>query len=495
MSFLDKITKIFKPEEEQKLESEVPNKVQIPNSEIEPEVEIISTSASGYGSIRTVINFDSTVNNVKQAVLNYRNMSLFPEVDAAIQEITNEAMVIDTRTVVSLEVLDDEITKSIADKIKDEFNGIVRMMDFNRIGDEIFRQWYEDGRLYLHGVIDLKKTKSGIQDIKVLSPLTLKRIKEDGIYFYIYEDKNANNALKIPTDHITFCPSGLTTPDKKLYISYLHKAFKPFNQLKMLEDAAVIYRITRAPERRVFYVDVGQMNKSKAESYMAGIISKFKNKITYDSNTGEVNQQKNSMTMTEDFWLPSSESGSGSRGTKIDTLPAGQTLGELTDIEYFKRKLLKSLRVPYSRFDQEQPSMMGFGNMQGEMSRDEVRFAKFIHKLRSKFGLIFFDLLKKQCIFKNIITAEDWVNWKDFFVLNWATDSYFAEVRESEILKNRAELAEVIEPYIGKYFSNEYVLKNVFKMTDDEIEEEKKRIEDEEKSGEIKDDEDIDDEE
>ena len=380
---------------------------------------------------------------------------------------------------------------SLTDLDSEEFNDILNMMDFNRTGDEIFRQWYEDGRIYLHGVIDTNNIKEGIQDIKVLSPFFLKRVKnkDDNTYFYIYDNPKNDTVLKIPPEHISYAPSGLSLANKLIYISYLHRAIKPFNQLRMLEDAAVIYRITRAPERRVFYVDVGQMNKSKAESYMQNLMNRFKNKITYDSSTGEINQQKNTMTMTEDFWLPSSETGSGSRGTKIDTLPAGQSLGELSDIEYFKRKLLKSLRVPYSRFDNEQPSMLSFGNMNGEMSRDEVRFSKFIDKIRSKFGMVFFDLLKKQLLFKNIISADDWIEWNDYFILEWNSDSYFTEVKDSEMNKSRVELADMMEPYVGegRYFSNEYIMKEVFKMTEEEIELEKKRIAEEAKTDEYDD--------
>ncbi len=491
MNIFNKIKNIFNPKDNEILNAKVSNSFEIPDGEKESEVEIISSNNTmGIGGFRSVIDFDSVTNNIKQLIMNYREISLYPEVDSAIQEITNEAVVIDNEKVVSLGINSEEISKKINDKIKDEFNNIVKMLDFNNIGDEYFRQWYEDGRIYFHNIIDLSKPKLGIQDIKLLSPVILKKIKEEKTnkYFYVYKDQITHTVLKIPSEHITYCSSGMKSSDKSIFISYLHRAIKPFNQLKLLEDAVVIYRITRAPERRVFYVDVGQMNKSKAESYMANIMNKFKNKITYDSSTGKVLQQKNTMTMTEDFWLPPSESGSGSRGTRIDTLPAGQSLGELSDIQYFHRKLLKSLRVPYSRFDQEQPSMLGFGNMAGEMSRDEVRFTKFINKLRTKFGSIFLNILKKQLIFKNIITSEDWVNWKDSFFLEWNSDSYFSEIKESEITKNRVELAEVLEPFVDKYFSHEYVMKEIFKMTEEEIEIEKKRMSGEEETDEFEDD-------
>jgi hypothetical protein len=476
MGLIAQIKNVFNPKQEDELTQEVKNAVILPNEEAEPEVEVIDTNETGFGSMRHVVNFGSTSANVKNLVLNYRDMATYPEIDSAVQEITNEAIVIETEAVVKLEIETEEISDKIKDRIKEEFNEIIKMMEFNRTGDEVFRQWYEDGRIYLHGLIDLKRPTLGIQNIKVLSPLNLRRIKEDETYWYLYDDQKSNTALKIPSEHITFCPSGLVSADKEVYLSYLHKSIKPFNQLKMLEDSAVIYRITRAPERRVFYVDVGQMNKSKAEAYMTNLMNKFRNRITYDSSSGEVNQQKNTMTMTEDFWLPSSESGAGSRGTRIDTLPPGQNLGEMGDIEYFKRKLLRSLRVPFSRFDSEDPGALGFGTMNGEMSRDEVRFTKFINKLRGKFGTIFYDFLMKQLIFKKVITVEEWNEWKDLFILKWHTDSYFAEIKEGEILKNRVELADSMETYVNKYFSHEYMMRKVFQMTEDEIKEERKLI-------------------
>jgi hypothetical protein len=480
MGFIENIKGIFTPKQEEELTGEVKNSINLTNEESEPEVDIVSSSTD-FGSTRHVVNFGASTANVKNLVLNYRDMATYPEIDSAVQEITNEAIVIEDEPVVQIAVNTEEVSEKIKERIREEFNDLIALMDFNRTGDEIFRQWYEDGRIYLHGVIDLKKPTLGIQDVEVLSPLNLRRIKEDDKYWYIYDDAKNNVTMKIPSDHITFCPSGLVSADKSLYLSYLHKSIKPFNQLKMLEDSAVIYRITRAPERRVFYVDVGQMNKSKAEAYMANLMQKFKNRITYDSATGEINQQKNTMTMTEDFWLPSSESGAGSRGTRIDTLPPGQNLGEMGDIEYFKRKLLKSLRVPFGRFDNEEPGMLQLGNMNGEMSRDEVRFTKFINKLRGKFGTIFFDLLGKQLIFKKVITAEEWNKWQQDFALDWHTDSYFAEVKEGEVLKNRVELADSMQEYVGKYFSHEYMMRKVFQMSEAEVKEERKKIEAEEK--------------
>ncbi len=360
--------------------------------------------------------------------------------------------------------------------IIEEFEALISMMNFNNVGDVIFRQWYEDGRLYFQNVIDIEKSLEGIQDIKILSPFNLRRVKEDEKIFFIYDDKKSENVLKIPSEHITFVNSTLTDPKKDFYIGYLHKAIKPYNQLKLLEDSAIVYRFTRAPERRVFYIDVGKMNKSKAESYMAGLIAKFKNRITYDSLSGKVDQQKNVMSMTEDFWLPTSESGAGSRGTRVDVLPGGQQLGEIEDIKYFANKLKKSLNIPISRFDTEDRATMTFGNMNGELSRDEVRFSKFINKLRYNFGQCFFDMLKKQLILKKIIDQQFWDENKDFFKLVWSNDSYFSEVKDAEILKNRIELADSVVEYVGKYISHDFVLKKIFQLTEAEIEDEKKKI-------------------
>lgn len=651
--FIDNIKSIFGKKEEGIENYEVPNSFDVKNTEKEPEVEIVQNSKN-FENYRYDINFDSTSSTVTGLVNEYREIAQYPEVDEAISEIVNEAIVQDGSDVVTLEIESEDVNKKLKETIQEEFSGLVSMMKLNQIGDELFRQWYIDGRLYLHGVIDLNNPKNGIQDVKKLTPFGLKKIKEDGKLFFIADDEKSRNALKIPSEHITFIHSTLTDPKKKYYISSLHKAIKPYNQLKMLEDSAVIYRITRAPERRVFYIDVGQMNKSKAESYVAGLVQKFKNKITYDGKTGKVSQSANSMSMTEDFWLPSSASSSGSRGTKVDVLPAGclamdtkvslldgrelsitdiekeitdenelwtyschpitgavvpgliswagvtqksakvmkltldngeeitctpdhkfpiyiqgfkradelienesmiplyrddkiitnrnkldyeqyfdneekkwyyshrkigkieyldeeievgtltidfeekyhnyhtfalsagiftknSQLGEMGDIQYFNKKLKKSLNVPFSRFSTEEKSVQVFGNMRGELERDEIRFARFINKQRYNFSAGLFDLLKKQLIFKGILDLEDWYKIKDELKLLWNTDSYFEEVKQGEILKSRVEIAESMNPFVGKYFSHDYVQRNVFQMTDEEIETEEKKMEEESK--------------
>jgi hypothetical protein len=481
MGLINNIKSVFGKKEEGVEYQEVPNSFEIDNKEQEPEVEIVNSSKS-FETYKYDINFDSTANNVAQQIKEYREIAKYPEVDEAIQEIVNEAIVMDGTDVVDLMIDSEEVKDNLKETIREEFKDIVSMMKLNQQGDELFRQWYEDGRLYLHGKLNLNKPKDGIQEIKKLAPFNLKQIKEDGKLYFIYDDGKSAKAMKIPSEHITFIHSTLTDPDKKYYISHLHKAIKPYNQLKMLEDAAVIYRITRAPERRVFYIDVGQMNKSKAESYVAGLVNKFKNKITYDANSGKVTQSNNSMSMTEDFWLPSS--GDGGKGTKVDVLPAGQNLNQLDDIQYFNKKLKKSLNVPFSRFSSDERSVLDFGSRSTELERDEVRFAKFINKLRFHFAAGLFDLLKKQLVFKGILDIEDWYKYKDYFSLQWNSDSYFSELKENEILKARLETVDSMRDHIGKYYSHDYVMRNILKMTEEEIEEEKKKIK-EEKNDEI----------
>ena len=476
MGFLKNISGFFGKKDNGIEKDQIDNSVRLLSAEEEPEVEIVRGSSEAFGNYQYSIDFNSTAETIQQLIKEYRRISKYPEVDEAIQEIVNEVIVQDGNLPLKVDIDSGDIKEKLKEAISREFLNILSMLDFKNRGDEHFRQWYEDGRLYLQNVIDTKNPHLGIQDIKVLSPFNLKRIKEDNKIFFIYDDKKSPDVLKISSDHITFIHSTLTDENKNFYIGYLDKVIRPYNQLKLLEDSAIIYRFTRAPERRVFYIDVGKMNKSKAESYIAGIIAKFKNKITYDSVTGKVDQRKNVMSMTEDFWLPSSESSGGSRGTKVDVLPGGTQLGELEDLKYFQSKLKKSLNVPFSRFDSDSGSALTFGNMNGEMSRDEVRFSKFINKLRYNFSRGIIDILKKQLILKKVITVEDWEEIKDSIVLIWNSDSYFSEVKEAEIQKNRIELAESLNPFIGKYFSHEYIQKNIFKMTDEEIKEETKKI-------------------
>ena len=478
MSLFDNIKNVFN-KKEYKDSTTVDNKNVLDLEEKEPEIEIVSSK--NYNSLRFSINFDSSAGTVKELIKEYRKMSLYPEIDEAITEIVNEAVVMEDNDILHLSFSGDKVKDNIQKIIIEEFNYLLSLLSFNTEAQEIFKQWYIDGRLYVQNLIDLKNPKKGIVGIKILSPLRLKRIREDGDVFFIYEDEINNKKYKIPEEHITFIHSKKIDQDNDYYISHLHKAIRPYNQLKLLEDSAVIYRFTRAPERRVFYIDVGKMNKSKAESYMASLMAKFKNRITYDSVSGKIDQRKNVMSMTEDFWIPSSESSGGSRGTKVDVLPSGTQLGEITDIEYFGKKLKKSLNIPISRFDEEQGSSLTFGNMNGEITREEIRFFKFISKLRSDFSEFLLDILRKQLLLKKIIDLEYWIEIKQDLEFTWNKDSHFTEIKNFEILKSRLEVVEQLQNYIGKYISNEYVLKNILKMSNEEIEYEQKKIEEESK--------------
>jgi hypothetical protein len=381
------------------------------------------------------------------------------------------------------------LSKSIQEKIQAEFEGIIEQLDFKNRAQDYFRRWYIDGRLYFHKVIDTAKTKEGIKDIRYIDPRKITKVKEvhkeknaQGIQFiksvdeyFIFNDKGLktnpgqyqaptnDNALKIPKDTITFVPSGMVDQDKNIPLSYLHKAIRPANQLRMMENAVVIYRITRAPERRIFYVDVANMPSGRAEQYLKDIMDRYRNKLVYDASSGEIRDDKKFMSMLEDFWIPRR---GGSTGTQIDTLPAGQNLGQIEDVEYFQKKLYQSLNVPVSRLEQQ--GGLNFGRS-AEINRDELKFTKFIDKLRRKFGSLFDDLLKTQLILKGIITEEDWDKIKDDLYYEFAQDAYYAESKEQEILRSRVEQLNGMAPFIGTLFSKGYVQREVLKLDDEEI--------------------------
>ena len=470
-----------------------------PNEEIKskvlPNAEEIEETEIDYNSAFYTLDFDVKFNNIKEAILTYREVASNFEVEEAIDDIVMSAVVDDGDDIINLDLdnIDDSIiAKNTKEKIKEEFDYIISKINFKRFGANWFRRWYIDGRLWAQIILD----KNEIKKVKLLSPLDIIRVKRDNKYVYMYKQDERNKNLRnrfnrkdtefedgveIPEKDIAFVPSGLTDPHNTFYISYLHKSIKPLNQLRLLEDSAVIYRITRAPERRVFYIDVGKLPKSKAEQYVKNLMNKFKSSIVYDVKTGKVTQRKNVMTMLEDFYLPSR---GDTKGTKVETLQGGTQLGEIEDIRYFKKKLLKSLKVPVSRFDDENQPIVDFGKS-GELTRSELKYSKFINRLRTDFSILFLELLRTQLILKNIITIEEFNEIKNDFNFIWESDSYFTEMKESELLRERVELLGSIENYIGKYFSVDWVKKNVLKQTDDEIEEMQKHIEDEKKSGEI----------
>jgi DNA-dependent RNA polymerase auxiliary subunit epsilon len=415
------------------------------------------------------------------------------DVDTAIDDIVNDSISnLDDEDPVRINLDDVEMSAGIKKDIEKEFEEILRILDFKLRAHDYFRRWYVDGRLFFHKVIDTANPRQGLTDVRYIDPRKIKKVREivkekdtktnvDFIkrideYFLFNEkgvvhQKSANvndystsaNALRITKDAICHVPSGLVDQDKNVGLSYLHKAIRPANQLRMMENALVIYRITRAPERRVFYVDVGNLPKIKAEQYLKGIMNQYRNKIVYDSNTGEIRDDKKFMSMLEDFWLPRRE---GGRGTQIETLPGGENLGQIQDVDYFQRKLYQALNVPISR--QQQQSGLNFGRA-AEINRDEWKFTKFIARLRRRFSLIFDDLLKTQLILKGIITEADWESIKYKIQYNFATDAYYTESKEQQILQSRIEILNGMSTFIGSLYSKEYVQKNILKLTDDEI--------------------------
>ena len=452
----------------------------------------------------------------------YREMSLHPECDGAIEDVVNEGIVSDLYdSPVEIELSNVNATDKLKDKIREEFKHIKEMMDFDKKSHEIFKNWYVDGRLYYIKVIDTKRPQDGIQEIRYVDPMKMKFVRQEkgtnnkgklpldplagngtkkAEYpeideYYIYSPKpnypttmystaagaGGKGQIKIAKDSVCHVTSGLFDRNKGTCLSYLHKAIKALNQLRMIEDSLVIYRLSRAPERRIFYIDVGNLPKVKAEQYLKEVMSRYRNKLVYDANTGEVRDDRKFMSMMEDFWLPRRE---GGRGTEITTLPGGQNLGELTDIEYFQKKLYRALGVPESRIASDGGFNLGRSS---EILRDELKFAKFVGRLRKRFGNLFSNLLKTQLILKNIITPEDWDSLSDHIQYDFLYDNQFAELKESELMNERLGTLATIEPYIGKYFSNHYVRTKVLRQTDQEIEEQDEIIKKEIKDGVIPD--------
>jgi len=448
----------------------------------------------------------------------YREMALHPECDSAIEDIVNEAIVSDTNdSPVQIDLDNLNASDGIKKKIRDEFKYILELLDFDKKSHEIYRNWYVDGRLYYHKVIDLKKPHEGIQELRYIDAMKMryvrqnKKTKEDKYRlaninndnpmeyefpqieeYFIYNPKityptsnpssmGSNAGIKMSKDSITYCTSGLVDRNKGTTLSYLHKAIKSLNQLRMIEDSLVIYRLSRAPERRIFYIDVGNLPKVKAEQYLRDVMMRYRNKLVYDANTGEIRDDKKFMSMLEDFWLPRRE---GGRGTEITTLPGGQNLGEITDIEYFKKKLYRSLNVPPSRMDGEGGFNLGRSS---EILRDELKFTKFVSRLRKRFSNMFNDMLRTQLILKNIITPEDWDIMNEHIQYDFLYDNHFSELKDAELLNERLNMVATAEPYVGKYFSQDYVRRKILRQTDMEILEQDSLIKKEIKDGVIPD--------
>ena len=446
-----------------------------------PEPEGGATTTAGFYS--EFLDIEGQTKNEYDLIRKYRSTAEHPECDLAIEDIINEAVnTEESRATISILTDDLPYSSKIKTRIKLEFDQIIRLLDFNNTAHDIFRRWYIDGRLYYHKIIDETDPKRGIVELRNVDATKIKKIRkvdnratakgspslEIIDEYFIYNEKGISSAtsgsLKITTDAICYVPSGLHDPSKNLVLSYLQKAIKPVNQLRMIEDAVVIYRIARAPERRIFYIDVGNLPKIKAEQYLKDVMNRYRNKLVYNSSTGEIRDDRNQMSMLEDFWLPRRE---GGRGTEITTLPGGTNLGEIEDVLYFRNKLYRSLNIPASRLEEPSP---GFNLGRGaEITRDEVKFTKFVQKLRRRFNALFQDLLKTQLLLKGVITDEDWPVIRDNVVFAYLKDGHYAEMRDMDLLRDRLEILNTIEPYIGDWFSKEYVQKHVFRMTEDEI--------------------------
>ena len=448
----------------------------------------------------TYVDLEGSVRNEIELITRYREMSNHPECQMAIDEIVNEAITHDDQGKVVDIVLDNlKQPESIKKKIIEEFNNVQRMLNFNNLADDLFKRWYIDGRMFYHVVVNDKNPKEGIQELRYIDPRKIRKVREikkdrdpktgamiivSVAEYYVYNDRgtttqtftaNVGQGLRIAPDSIINVNSGLMDAKNTFVISYLHKAIKPLNQLRMIEDAIVIYRISRAPERRIFYIDVGNLPRGKAEQYLRDIMIKYRNKLVYDANTGEIRDERKHMSMLEDFWLPRRE---GGKGTEITTLPAGQNLGELEDVKYFQKKLLQSLNVPYSRLESQEGGLAGLGRSQ-EVTRDELKFAKFVIRLRNKFSQVFDDALRIQLTLKGICTREEWDEFKENIYYDFRKDNNFTELREAELLQNRLQMVQLVDPFVGRYFSNHYVQNKILMMTDEEIEKMQEQIQEE----------------
>ena len=447
----------------------------------------------------------------------YREMALHPECDSAIEDIVNEAIVSDSNdSPVEIELSNLNASDGIKKTIRQEFKHILDLLDFDKKAHEIYRNWYIDGRLYYHKIIDLKRPEDGIKELRYIDAMKMRYVRKqkqdkkkdlnrlnplrddpmDYTFpeleeFFIYNPKtngtgnpmqtSSSSGIKMTKDSVAYCTSGLVDRNRGNTLSYLHKAIKSLNQLRMIEDSLVIYRLSRAPERRIFYIDVGNLPKMKAEQYLRDVMMRYRNKLVYDANTGEIRDDKKYMAMLEDFWLPRRE---GGRGTEISTLPGGQNLGEITDIEYFKKKLYRSLNVPPSRMDGEGGFNLGRSS---EILRDELKFTKFVGRLRKRFSAMFNDMLRTQLLLKNVITPEDWEIMSEHIQYDFLYDNHFSELKEAELMNERLSLAATAEPYVGKYYSQDYVRRKILRQTDIEILEQDKLIEKEIKDGTIPD--------
>ena len=437
----------------------------------------VTASGSHYGQYINQDGPDAKDNHA--LIMKYRGVAMHPEVDMAIEDIVNESIVGGEEPVaVKMDNLD--ASESIKKQIREEFDSIIGMMNFTELGHDMFRRWYVDGRLYHHIVVDESNLKAGIKDIRPIDAARIRKVKQvkkekdpaTGANlvkkvdeYFIYEEKpgQQSSGVKLSLDSVSYITSGLLDEKRQKVLSYLHKALKPINQLRMMEDSLVIYRLARAPERRIFYIDVGNLPRGKAEQYMKDIMTRYRNKLVYDASTGEIKDDRKHQSLLEDFWLPRRE---GGKGTEISTLPGGDNLGQIEDILYFQKKLYRSLNVPMNRLEQEQQFSLGRAT---EISRDELKFQKYIDRLRTRFGYLFLGILKTQLTLKGVITEDDWSKMRNHIVIDFARDNHFTELKDSELLRERIQTLDAMRDYIGEYFSKEWVQKNVLHFTDDDI--------------------------
>jgi hypothetical protein len=448
-----------------------------------PQADDGTTTVAAGGYFGSYLDMEGTAKNEADLVRRYREISLHPECDQAIEDICNEAIVSsEEKDSVRVTLENIPFGNEVKKRIDEEFLNVLKLMNFSTKGFEIFKRWYVDGRIFYQKIIDRETPKNGITELRYIDPRKIKKVRElkkmrstvdlsltnDYEEYFMFNEKGvagstSGSGVRIAADTIAFCSSGLVDQNKNMILSYLHKAIKPVNQLRMIEDAVVIYRIARAPERRIFKIDVGNLPKQKAEQYLRDVMARYRNKLVYDANTGEIRDDRSYMNMLEDYWLPTRE---GGRGTDITTLPGGQNLGEMADIEYFQKKLYRSLNVPVSRLEPATGFSMGRST---EITRDELKFTKFVQRLRKKFTELFNDFLKTQLVLKGVISIEDWPVIQANIQYDFLQDGHFAELKESEMLKERVALADGLEKYVGKYFSQEYIRKFVFKQSEKEI--------------------------
>ena len=457
---------------------------------------IEATSAGG--AFASYIDLEAVAKTDADLIMKYREMAEHPECDMAIENIIQEAIITNqNRNPVDLDLTHTELSQNLQDRISEEFEIVLKLLDFNNQAYDIFKRWYIEGRVFYHVMIDPKQVDKGIQELRLIDSFKIKKVRQiipdtkatPAVFklpkfeeYYLFNEKGlltpSQMGVKVAPDSIIMAHSGIMTKDKKFVVSHLHKAIKALNQLRMLEDAVVIYRIARAPERRIFYIDVGNLPKQKAEQYLKDIMTRYKNKLVYDASSGEIKDDRRHQSMLEDYWLPRRE---GGRGTEISTLPGGQNLGEMDDVDYFRRKLYQSLNVPLSRLEADTPFVLGRAS---EISRDELKFSRFIDRVRIRFSHLFYQIMEKQLILKNVIHTSEWSKLRETMRFNYAMDNHFAELKAQELMTDRLNMMRDVEELVGNYYSKQFVKDNILRLTPEDQKRIEKEIKKEEKEAE-----------